>query len=294
MHHSFLGLVCTSLALVSAKDTSTDAPTHTTTGGGGGNPSNSPPPDVNLHIPELSVDRIELEVSNLEAEVNLAASVASLVEINAGVQVGIENVKITIDDVEAKLDLVVRLGHLAEIVNRTLATLDMNPFLLNLVDTSVDLDGDVVGAVDGRLGTIVDGGTTINFLIDNLGNIVQEVIGGNTGSISTVVGSYKQNMMYTGQEKHLEGGFTQRTYEYSELGAIVNVVTNAADHVVRAYVVKGGGDDDDDDDDDDDGDNRDRGDGDNAEEGNKGHGEEHDSDHASSTESVSLSAATSF
>lgn len=50
-------------------------------------------------------------MDNLSAEINLAAEVASIVTINAGVQVGIEKVNITISDVEAELELIIRLGN---------------------------------------------------------------------------------------------------------------------------------------------------------------------------------------
>jgi len=49
-------------------------------------------------------------VDNLSADLNLAATVAQLVTINAGVQVGITKVNLTVVDVDAQLELVVRLG----------------------------------------------------------------------------------------------------------------------------------------------------------------------------------------
>jgi hypothetical protein len=120
--------------------------------------STTNPPDVLLQVPQLSVDRIELIVDNLQAEVNLAASVANLVTINAGVQVGITKVNITIADIEAELELRIRLGNLVDIVNRTLATLDLNPLLINILNEVGDVVEAVVGAVDGLLGSIVNGG----------------------------------------------------------------------------------------------------------------------------------------
>lgn len=263
MRASVLTLLYAGLALVAAQtpgedlptstqatsvETEEPAPTETTGGGDGGNgggsnppaSSSTPPADVLLRIPELSVDKIELNVDNLQAEINLAAQVASLVELNAGVQVGVEKVNITIADVRAELDLVIRLGHLAKIVNRTLSSLDLNPLLINVLDTVTDIVGDVIGAVDGLLGSVTQGDSTINFLIDNLGNIVQEVTGGAGDAVSTIVGNFKNNMTYTGSQKQLSGGLIERTYEYSELGALVNIVTNAADQVVQAVVVKGG------------------------------------------------------
>ncbi|KAJ0162469.1 hypothetical protein CTA2_4502 [Colletotrichum tanaceti] len=219
-------------------------------GGGGGddndndttaNPSSTAPPDVYLKVPELSVGRIELDVDNLSAEVNLAADIAKLVTINAGVQVAVEKVNITIVDVRAELELVIRLGHLVDIVNRTLASLDLNPLLVNLLDTVGDVVDDVVGAVDGLLGSIVNGDTRINFLVDNLGNIVQEVAGAGATALSTIIGNYQQNMTLTGSQKDLGNGLVQKTYEYTPLSALVNIVFNKLGQVVRATVVKGGG-----------------------------------------------------
>ena len=195
-----------------------------------------------LRVPELHVGRIELDVDNLRAEVNLAAEVANLVTLNAGVQVGIDKVNITIADVDANLDLVIRLGNLVKVVNRTLSTLDLNPALINLLDGVVDAVDGVIGAVDGLLGSILGAdGNKVNFLIDNLGNIVQEVVGVAGEATSTIVGSYLKNMTFTGTVKDLGNGLTQKTYKYDALGSLVNVVTNALGQVVQAVVVGGGG-----------------------------------------------------
>ena len=199
------------------------------------------PPDVRLRIPNLSVGRIELDVDNLKAEVNLAAEVAKLVELNVGVQVGIQKVNITIAGVHAELELIIRLGHLVDIVNRTLQSLDLNPLLINLLDTVTDVVENVVGAVDGLLGSVIQGNTRLNFIIDNLGNIVQEVVTDAGNILSSIIGNYQQNMTYTGQSQDLGNGLTQKTYNYSPLGALVNVVLNGLNQVVQASVVKGGG-----------------------------------------------------
>ncbi|KAH9229475.1 hypothetical protein K456DRAFT_56363 [Colletotrichum gloeosporioides 23] len=224
--------------------TSTAAQGTRTNGSGGGGtttaPSSTPPADVYLKVPELSVGRIELDVDNLNAEINLAAEVAKLVTINAGVQVGIEKVNVTIADVSAELELVIRLGNLVDIVNRTLASLDLNPLLINLLDTVGDVVDDVIGAVDGLLGSIVNGDTKINFLIDNLGNIVQEVTNAGSSALSSIIGNYQQNMTFTGSQTDLGNGLVQKVYEYAPLSSLVNIVFNTLGQVVRATVVKGG------------------------------------------------------
>ncbi|CCC14475.1 hypothetical protein SMACR_09317 [Sordaria macrospora] len=224
--------------------TSSSKPSATATvpGPSGTNYGPKGPPDVLLRVPELHVGRIELDVDNLRAEINLAAEVASLVTLNAGVQVGIDKVNITIADVDAQLDLVIRLGNLVKVVNRTLSTLDLNPALVNLLDGVVDAVDGVIGAVDGLLGTVLGSdGNKVNFLIDNLGNIVQEVVGVAGEATSTIVGSYLKNMTFTGTIKDLGNGLTQKTYKYDALGSLVNVVTNALGQVVQAVVVGAGG-----------------------------------------------------
>lgn len=111
-------------------------------------------PDVLLQVPELHVGRIELIVEKLQADLNLNAKVAGLVQVNAGVAVGIEKVNITIADVDVNLELVVRLGNLVSIVERVFDSLDLNPLLLSLIGNVTNLVGEVIGAVDGLVRTI--------------------------------------------------------------------------------------------------------------------------------------------
>ncbi|KAK3718050.1 hypothetical protein LTR37_005476 [Vermiconidia calcicola] len=211
---------------------STTGPSPTT-----GGSATASAPDVYLHVPTLSVGRIELDVENLQADINLNANVAQLVRINAGVQLSIAKVNLTIADVDAELDLIVRLGNLVEIVNRVFESLDLNPLLINTLGNVTDALDDVIGEVDGLLGSITQGGTTLKFLVDNLGNIVQQV-----GGVSSIVGDYAQNMtLVTGSVKEIGPGLTQKTYSYSALDALVNIVFNKAGQIVQAVVEKSGG-----------------------------------------------------
>jgi hypothetical protein len=95
---------------------------------------------------------------------------------------------------------------------------------------------DVVGAVDGLLGSITQGGKTLNFVVDNLGNIVQEV-----GGVSSIVGDFTKNMTQTGASQSVGQGLTQKTYSYSPLNALVDIVFNTAGQVVQAVVQKKNG-----------------------------------------------------
>ncbi|KAJ4291677.1 hypothetical protein N0V90_009572 [Kalmusia sp. IMI 367209] len=199
------------------------------------------PPDVYLNVPELHVGRIELDVEELQADINLNAKVAGLVTINAGVQVSVQKINVTIADVDANLELVVRLGHLVDIVERVFESLDLNPLLIGLINNVTNLVGEVIGAVDGLLGSITQGGKTLNFLIDNLGNIVQEVAGGAGGALSQIIGNFQQNMTQVGDIKQIGNGLTQKTFSYEPLSALVDIVFNAAGQVVQATVQKKSG-----------------------------------------------------
>lgn len=132
-------------------------------------------------------------------------------------------------------------GHLVDIVNRVFSSLDLNPLLINTLGNATSLvngvvDG-VVSAVDGLLGSISQGGKTLNFIVDSLGNIVQSVEGG----ASTIVGNYLQNMTVSGAAENLGNGLTKQTYSYSPLNALVDIVTNTAGQVVQAVVQKKNG-----------------------------------------------------
>jgi hypothetical protein len=133
-------------------------------------------------------------------------------------------------------------GHLVDIVGRVFDSLDLNPLLISTIGNATQLVGnaitDVAGAVDGLLGSITQGGSTLNFLVDNLGNIVQEV-----GGVSSIVGDFTKNMTQTGVAKSVGDGLTQKTYSYSPLNSLVDIVFNTAGQVVQAVVQKknGGG-----------------------------------------------------
>ncbi len=132
---------------VSASATSSSSSTRTTSAPNVSTTSTAP--DVLLQVPELHVGRIEVVVEKLQADLNLNAKVAGLVQINAGVAVAVEKVNITIADVDVNLELVVRLGNLVQIVERVFDSLDLNPLLLSLVGNVTNLVGEVIGAVDG-------------------------------------------------------------------------------------------------------------------------------------------------
>ena len=102
-----------------------------------------------LRVPELSVRHIGLEVDKLKADVSLRAEVANLVKVHAGASVGVDKVNNSIDNVGARLDLVIRLASLVEIVIRTRHTLDLGPKLATILDTAGDIVTDTVATAGG-------------------------------------------------------------------------------------------------------------------------------------------------
>ena len=103
-----------------------------------GTTSVTPNRDVILEIPELSVDSIGLTVAGVKAHVALDANAMNLVQITAGVDVGIKKVQLGIVGVLAEVYLYVDLDNVAKIVNRVVQTLDRNPQILIQVLKTVD------------------------------------------------------------------------------------------------------------------------------------------------------------
>lgn len=100
--------------------------------------STTPNRDVVLEIPELAVDSIGLTVKDVRAHVALDANAMNLVQVTAGVDVGIKQVQLGIVGVLAEAYLYVDLDNVAKIVNRVVQTLDRNPQILTQVLKTVD------------------------------------------------------------------------------------------------------------------------------------------------------------
>ncbi len=101
-------------------------------------PGLTPNRDVILEVPELSVDSIGLTVSNVKAHVSLDANAMNLVQITAGVDVGIKKVQLGIVGVYGELYLYADLDNVARIVDRVVQTLDRNPKILTQTLAAVD------------------------------------------------------------------------------------------------------------------------------------------------------------
>jgi hypothetical protein len=141
----------------------------------GGKDMGRPPadePDVYVYVPKVKVGELSIDVERLEAHLALRAQVANLVNLIAGVHVGIDKVKIDIKDVEAECELKVRLENTYNILDRTLSTLDENPEVVERLLDTADNAVDETGQIGSGLG-------------DSLGNL--------TGSIGDSLSSVTQN-----------------------------------------------------------------------------------------------------
>jgi hypothetical protein len=101
-------------------------------------PAGTDEPDVLLHVPEVRVEEISLDVEDLRARVSLQADVLQLLKLHVGVEVELGRVDLTIKGVEAKALLKVRLDNVARIVDRVLTTLDNNPDMVERLLEHVD------------------------------------------------------------------------------------------------------------------------------------------------------------
>ena len=198
-------------------------------------------PDVLLQIPNLSVESIDLQVDNLKARVNLDAKLANLLSLTAGVDVGIDKVKLTIKGVKASVLLRVRLDNVAYIIDRTLTTLDRNPQivdrLLSTVDTTVGTVGNIANtalAPGGFLSQTVNTlGQTVNHTVDTAGNIVEKTVGGTAGAVAAkIIGNVLQ-LPAVGAPTTDASGNTVKTVR-TTAGELIKIVVDKAGKLLSA------------------------------------------------------------
>ena len=128
------------------------------------------PPDVVLDVPNLSVEQLTVEVNNLRLNLALDARLANLLQLTAGANAQIENVRIDLRGVRAQATLLIRLDNVRAIIERTLQTLDNNPQivsqLLSTVDNTVNTLGGVANNTVGTVGQIAGGLLTNGQVLD--------------------------------------------------------------------------------------------------------------------------------
>lgn len=172
--------------------------------GAGGSTAENPPQqgeyDVVVDVRDLCVERIQLDVQNLEAHLALNARVANLVRVDAGADVTIANVSLGITGVRARALLLIDLDNIVFVVDRTLRFIDQNPQLVTglfrttqgalttvggVANTALQ-PGGVASQAVGTLGRTLENVTAPNGLlsqtVNTLGQTVQRLVT-STGSI---------------------------------------------------------------------------------------------------------------
>jgi pyruvate/2-oxoglutarate dehydrogenase complex dihydrolipoamide acyltransferase (E2) component len=102
-------------------------------------------PDLQLDVPALSVEEIDLEVEDLQVHLSIQADLADLVKIKVGLDAELGELKLGIKGVQAQLQLKARLDNVRAIFSEVLASLEHNPrFFREPVSTeALDETGDV-------------------------------------------------------------------------------------------------------------------------------------------------------
>jgi hypothetical protein len=113
-------------------------------------------PDVLVDVPVVKVDKIDIEVDDLEARVALIAKVRKLLSLKVGAHARLGEVQLKIEGVEAQALLKARLDNVSGILERVLLSLDRNPELLEGVGHAVEEIGGGTGHLLDESGDAVE------------------------------------------------------------------------------------------------------------------------------------------
>lgn len=203
-------------------------------------------PDVLLDVPNLSVDEITLDVENLKAKVSLDARLANLLALTAGADVGIDKVKLTIKGVKAEVLLKVRLDNVAQIIDRTLTTIDRNPEILERLLQTVDSTVGTVGGIantalqpGGILSQAVNTlGQTVQRTVDTTGNIVERTLDSTGKALSSQNVGNVSSLRVLSETTNAAGQTVRRVQDTS--GGVLELVLDTAGKVLSTKVLSQG------------------------------------------------------
>ena len=223
--------------------------------------------DVIVSVPDLCVERIRLNVTNLDARLALSARVANLVRVNAGADVHLGEVDLTIQGVRAQALLLVDLDNVVYVVDRALTFVDENPQVITqltgTVSSALGTVGGVanqalrpggvadqaVGAVGQTLNNVTAPGGVLSQTVNTLGQTVQRTVDA-TGNIlertldtaGNVVGTRTVGRLLDLQvlsERTNSTGQTVRSVR-DQSGAVIEYIVDEAGRIVRSRVVSQG------------------------------------------------------
>src|SRR5918998_1693382 len=140
--------------------------------------------DVLLDVSELEVDKIHLKVKGLRAHVSVLAELASLVNLQVGVDARLDLVELEIEGVRAKVLLKVRLDNVRAILVHALNTVAEHPEILETLTRALEelltgTLGNAVGALEDVLGDLEVGGTVDEALrgsLEGVRDTLQDVL----------------------------------------------------------------------------------------------------------------------
>jgi len=220
--------------------------------------------DVVVDVPDLCVERIRLNVQNLDARLSLNARVANLVRVTAGADVHLGEVDLTIQGVRAQALLLVDLDNVVYVVDRALSFVDDNPQIITQLVGTVNGTLGAVGGVanqalrpggvaDQAVGTVGQTlnnvtqpggllsqtvntlGQTVQRTVDRTGNIVERTLD-TTGNVVSqrTVGSFL-DLTSLGDTTNSAGQTVRRVRDTS--GAIIELTLDTAGRVLNSRVV---------------------------------------------------------
>jgi hypothetical protein len=142
---------------------------------------------VLLDVSELEVDRIKLMVKDLRAHVSVLAELASLLNLQVGVNARLDEVELEIEGVRAKVLLKVRLDDVRAILKEALESVAEHPEIpeiLRILTRALDEVvsgrlGDALGTLESVLGGLEEGGTVDELLkgrLEDVRNTLQEIL----------------------------------------------------------------------------------------------------------------------
>jgi hypothetical protein len=232
-----------------------------------------PPPayreyDVIVDVPNLCVQRIRLNVQNLDARLSLNAAVANLVHVRAGADVHIGEVDLGINGVRAQALLLVDLDNVVYVVDRALSFIDDNPQIISQLTGTVQntlgtvggvantalrprgVADQAVGAVGQTLNNVTAPGgvlsQTVNTLgqtvqrtVDTSGNIVEQTLNTAGGVVNTRTIGRLLDLPVLRETTNSAGQTVRQVRDQS--GAVVEYVLDNAGRIVRSRVLQAAG-----------------------------------------------------
>jgi hypothetical protein len=140
--------------------------------------------DVLLDVSELEVDQIKLTVRDLRAHVSVLAEIASLLNLQVGVDARLDEVELEIEGVRAKVLLKVRLDDVRAILKHALDTVAQHPEILRILTRALEEVvkgrlGDALGTLEDVLGSLQEGDPVNELLkgrLEDVRDTLQEVL----------------------------------------------------------------------------------------------------------------------